>query len=40
MSDIAVILSQNPRACFLEAEANLAPLRHFFEQELFVEVTS
>ncbi|CAM9116281.1 unnamed protein product, partial [Pylaiella littoralis] len=39
-SAIAVLLSQHPRACFLEAEANLAPLRQFFERELFVEDTS
>lgn len=38
-SAVAVLLSQHPRACFLEAEANLAPLRHFFERELFVEVS-
>ncbi|CAM9990383.1 unnamed protein product, partial [Ectocarpus sp. 13 AM-2016] len=39
-SGIAVLLSQHPRACCLEAEANLAPLRQFFERELFVEDTS
>ena len=35
---VAVLLSEHPRACTLEAEANLAPLRQFFERELFVEV--
>ncbi|CAN0315079.1 unnamed protein product [Ascophyllum nodosum] len=34
---VADILSHYPKTCSLEAEANLAPLRHFFERELFVE---
>ncbi|CAN0461230.1 unnamed protein product, partial [Discosporangium mesarthrocarpum] len=39
-SAVAVLLSQNPRATTLEAEANLAPLRFFFEQELHVQDTA
>ncbi|CBJ31906.1 conserved unknown protein [Ectocarpus siliculosus] len=39
-SGIAVLLSQHPRTCCLEAEANLAPLRQFFERELFVEAST
>eukprot|EP00904_Undaria_pinnatifida_P009057 jgi/Undpi1/5281/HiC_scaffold_2.g00562.m1 len=37
---VAVLLSEHPRACTLEAEANIAPLRQFFERELFVEDTA